>query len=95
VRQRQPRPASAPACSNQAHIRAGVMGARQGRVGTNAVRAPVRPATRWIQVVSRASARVVADIMVVNRRASLDCPTPCGPRSSRLWPERLHHVQLY
>jgi hypothetical protein len=32
-------------------------GARNGRVVTKAVRSPVRPATRWIRVVSRASAR--------------------------------------
>ena len=34
-------------------------GARHGRVVTHAVRAPVRPATLWIRVVSMASARVM------------------------------------
>jgi hypothetical protein len=32
-------------------------GARHGRVVTNAVRSPVRPPTRWMREVSRASAR--------------------------------------
>ena len=35
-------------------------GAGKGRVVTNAVRLPVRPATLWIRVVSMASARVIA-----------------------------------
>ena len=70
-------------------------GARNGRVVTNAVRSPVRPATRWIRVVSMASARVIAGRMVVSRRASIDLPAPGGPRRRTLWAERLHHVQLY
>ena len=53
-------------------------GARNGRVVTNAVRPPVRPATRWMRVVSRASARVIAGRMVVSRRASIDLPAPGG-----------------
>jgi hypothetical protein len=54
------------------------------------VRSPVRPATRWIRVVSIASARVIAGRMVVSRRASIDVPAPGGPSKSRLWAERLH-----
>jgi hypothetical protein len=46
--------------ADQSHIRDGVMEVRHGRVVTNAVRSPVRPATRWRRVVSRASARVSA-----------------------------------
>jgi hypothetical protein len=47
-------------------------GARQGRVVTHARRSPVRPATRWMRVVSRASGRVITGRIVVRRRASLD-----------------------
>jgi hypothetical protein len=68
-------------------------GARHGRVVTNAVRSPVRPATRWIRVVSRASARVIAGRIVVSRRASIDWPAPGGPRRRTLWAERLHLLQ--
>jgi hypothetical protein len=64
----------------------------RSQVTTHMVRAPVRPATRWMRVVSRASARVSAGQMVVSRCASLDVPTPGGPRSSTLWAERRHHV---
>ena len=46
-------------------------GARHGRVVTNAVRSPVRPATRWMRVVSMASARVIVGRMVVRRRANI------------------------
>jgi hypothetical protein len=53
-------------------------GARNGRVVTNAVRSPVRPATRWIRVVSTASARDIPGTMVVSRRASIDLPAPDG-----------------
>src|SRR4030095_4276879 len=35
-------------------------GARHGRVVTHAVRSPVRPATRWMHVVSTASGRRIA-----------------------------------
>jgi hypothetical protein len=40
-------------------------------------------------------ARVVAGRRVVKRRASIDFPTPGGPRSSTLWSERLHQLQLH
>src|SRR5262245_28758982 len=69
-------------------------GARNGRVVTNAVRAPVRPATLWIRVVSMASARVIAGRMVVSRRASIDLPAPGGPSKRTLWAERLHNLYL-
>jgi hypothetical protein len=54
-------------------------GARNGRVVTRVVRSPVRPATRWMRVVSRASARTVAGRMVVSRLASMAVPAPGGP----------------
>jgi hypothetical protein len=41
-------------------------------VTMRAVWAPVQPATRWMRVVSRASASVMAGRVVVNRRARLD-----------------------
>ena len=66
---------------------------RSGRLVTNAVRSPVRPATLWMRVVSMASARVIAGRMVVSRRASIGLPGPGGPRRRTLWAERLHHVQ--
>src|SRR5882724_2177347 len=69
-------------------------GARHGRVVTNAVRSPVRPATRWMRMVSRASPRVMAGRMVVSRRASIDVPAPGGPSKSRLWSKRLHQIHL-
>jgi hypothetical protein len=42
--------------TDQPCIRDGLVGARNGRVVTNAVRSPVRPATQWIQIVLRTSA---------------------------------------
>jgi hypothetical protein len=51
-------------------------GARHGRVVTNAVRSPVRPATRWMWVVSMDSARLIAGKMVVSQRGSIDVPVP-------------------
>jgi hypothetical protein len=67
---------------------------RPGRVGTRAVRAPVRPATRGMRVVSRASARRIVGRMVVSRRASLDVPTPGGPRRRTLGAERRHPLRV-
>ncbi len=46
-------------------------GARNDRVVTTAVRPPMRPATRWMRVVSSASARRIAGRMVVRRRHHL------------------------
>jgi hypothetical protein len=69
--------------------------AQHGRVVTSAVRSPVRPATRWMRVVSMASARVIAGKIVVSRTASIDFPAPGGPRRRTLWAERLHQLQLY
>jgi hypothetical protein len=60
-------------------------------VVTNAV----RPATRWMRVVSRASARVMGGSMVVSRRASLDVPAPGWAEHGRLWLKRLHPISLY
>ena len=65
--------------TDQPDVREGMLGGRHGRVVTTAVRPPVRPATRWMRVVSRASARVMAGKIVVSRRASIDLPAPGGP----------------
>jgi hypothetical protein len=65
------------------------------RVVTTAVRVPVRPTTRGMRVVSRASAGLMAGRIVVRRRASLDGPAPDGLRRRALWSERLHHVQVH
>jgi hypothetical protein len=54
----------------------------------------VRPATRWMRVVSMASGRGSAGTMVASRRANIDVPTPGGPRRSTLWAERLHPIPL-
>jgi hypothetical protein len=54
-------------------------GTRKGRVVTNAGRSPVRPATLWMRVVSRDSARIMAGKMVVSHRASIDMPAPGRP----------------
>jgi hypothetical protein len=62
---------------------------------TRAVRGPVRPATLWIRVVSMASDRLMAGNMVVSRRASIDFPTPGGPRRRTLGSERLHHFHRW
>src|SRR5882724_13170554 len=59
-------------------------GARNGRVVTNAVRSPVRPATRWMRVISMASAKVMAGWMVVRRRANIDVPAP-GGHAGEIW----------
>jgi hypothetical protein len=72
----------------------GSCGARSGQVITTA-RSPVRPATRWMRVVSMASARVITGRIVVSRRASIDWPAPGGPSQRTLWSERLHQVLLY
>jgi hypothetical protein len=61
-------------------------------VVTQAVRSPVRPATRGRRVVSRASGRGIAGRMVVSRCASLDLPAPGGPSSRMFGAQRLHHV---
>jgi hypothetical protein len=80
------------AAADQPHIRDGMMGGAKGAGVTHAVRSPVRPATRWIRVVSMASARVIAGRMVVRRRASLDLPTPGGPMMRTLWPPLGYHM---
>jgi hypothetical protein len=60
-----------------------MLGGRNGRAVTKAVRAPVRPATRWMRVVSMASGRVMAGRMVVSRCASIDLPAPGGRAVAR------------
>jgi hypothetical protein len=70
------------ASADQPHLGDGVMGARHGRVVTKAVRSPVRPATLWMRVVSRASTRVMAGRRVVSRCASIDVPVPRGAPQS-------------
>ena len=65
------------------------------RVVTNAVRSPVRPATRWMRVVSMALAKVIAGRVVVRRRASIDWPVPGRPSSRRLWSEHPYQISLY
>jgi hypothetical protein len=57
-----------------------VVGARNGRLVTTAVRSLVRPAMLWMRMVSMASARVMAGRMVVSRRASIDVPAPESAR---------------
>ena len=81
--------------TDQPDVREGMLGGRHGRVVTTAVRSPVRPATRWMRVVSRASARVMAGKIVVSRRASIDLPAPGGPSRRTLWAERLHTISLH
>jgi hypothetical protein len=49
----------------------------------NAVRSSVRPATRWMHVVSTASARRIAGRMVVSLRIRLDVPAARLRASSR------------
>jgi hypothetical protein len=73
------------AAPDQPRVGNRMMGARHGRVVTKAVRSPVRPATLWMRVVSRASARRMAGTMGVSRRASIDFPAPGDPRSRTLW----------
>jgi hypothetical protein len=67
--------------------------AAEERMVTNAVRSPVRLATRCMRVVSRAAARRLAGRRMARRRASLDVPAPGGPTIRRLWSERLHQIQ--
>jgi hypothetical protein len=47
---------------------------------TKAVGGTTGPVTRWIHMVSTASARVIAGSGVVSCRASIDVPAPGGPR---------------
>ena len=57
---------------------------REKRAGRDRRRAvSVRPVTRWIRVVSTASARGIAGRMVVRRLASLDVPATASPGVGR------------
>jgi hypothetical protein len=47
------------------------------------VNRPVRPATRWMRVVSMASASVMPGRIVVRRRASIDSPPQETPGARR------------
>jgi hypothetical protein len=51
---------------------------QNGHVVTTAVRPLVRPATRAMPVVSRASAKIISDRIGVSRRASLGLLAPGG-----------------
>jgi hypothetical protein len=62
--------------ADQPRIQDGVVGRATRGVVTHAVRSPVRPATRWIRVVSMASARVIAGSMGVRRHPSIDLRAP-------------------
>lgn len=67
---------------------------RSGRLVTRVMWAP--EAGDAVQAgVSRASARRIAGTMVVSRRASLDVPTPGGPRRRTLGSECLHPLHLW
>lgn len=61
-------------------------GARKGRQVISFEPPLSRPATEWILVVSRASARVNGGIMVGMRLAIIDLPAPGGPTRRMLWP---------
>jgi hypothetical protein len=83
------------AATDEANVGDGVVRRPEGTTVATAARAPMRPATRWMHVVSRASVRLTAGRMVVSRRASIDLPAPGGPSRRTLWSERLHDIQLY
>jgi hypothetical protein len=69
------------AAADQPHVGHGVVGARHGRVVTTAVRRPVSLATRWMRVVSRASARAISGRIVVKPWPYLWVLAPSG----RIW----------
>jgi hypothetical protein len=50
----------------------------------NAVQLPVRPETRWMHAVSRASVCIIAGQVVVSRYSSIDFPAIGGPAAGRL-----------
>ena len=62
------------AATDQPRIRDGVMGRANGRVVTNAMRSPVRPATQWTLVASMASAKLISGRIVVRQQARMDWP---------------------
>jgi hypothetical protein len=75
---REPGDAFYKTAAGQPYIRDRLMGAPKGRAETNAIRPPVRPTTRWLRMVSMASARGVAGSMEARRRADIDFPAPSG-----------------
>jgi hypothetical protein len=74
--------------TDRAQVGDRMVGARHGRVVTTAVRSPVRPATRWMRVVSSTSVSVIAGRIVVRRRANINLAAPGSLRSSRTSAER-------
>jgi hypothetical protein len=52
------------AAADQPGIAYGMIGVGKGRAVTNTARSPASPATRWMRVVSRASARIIGGRMV-------------------------------
>jgi hypothetical protein len=58
--------------TDQPDIREGVVGRETRGVVTNAVRSSMRPATRWMRVISMASVYAITGQVVVSRCTSLD-----------------------
>jgi hypothetical protein len=81
--------------AEHAHIGDRMRRGAEGWGVTRATRASVRPATRWMRGVSRASARAIARRIVVRRRASLAVPVPSGPRSTTVRSQCRHEFPLY
>jgi hypothetical protein len=59
-----------------------------------AVRSPVRPATRWMRVVSRASAKVMAGRMGLRPRVRVDGPAPGAHSVTTRWAHCLESLYL-
>jgi hypothetical protein len=57
------------AATDEADVGDGVVRRPEGTTVATAARAPMRPATRWMHVVSRVSVRLTAGRMVVSRRS--------------------------
>ena len=62
------------AAADQADVGDGMVGGPEGARRDEAVRPPIRPATRGMQVVSRASAKRLAGRRVARRRPTIDFP---------------------
>jgi hypothetical protein len=78
--------------ADHADVGNGVVGGATRPGGDARGARPVRPATRWMRVVSRASARVMSGRMVARGRASIDVPAPGDSRRRRFGSQRLHHL---
>jgi hypothetical protein len=81
--------------ADQPDIRDGVTEGATRHATARAVQSPVRPATRWVRVVSIASRRVIAGRVVASRCAGIDFPARGGPSHRTLWSERRHHLRVY